>query len=275
MNDLKISDKDFNVLRDIMYEVTGVKLSDVKKNLVFSRLRKRLDELELKDFDGYIQRLKLKSSGEMEYFINAITTNETFFFRHEKQFEFIENEVFPKLMDKSPSRGIKIWSAASSTGEEPYTLAITCREFFSKHPSCRYKLFASDINSLVIEHSKKGLYSQRSVSFMKESLRKKYFTEIPSENKFKKPDYQLSNDILKLVHFQQHNLLKSPVYREMDIIFLRNVMIYFDSAVKQKVVDHMENTLKAGGYFFISLSESLFDIKTSLKPVGSGIFQKV
>ncbi|MFH0753623.1 MAG: protein-glutamate O-methyltransferase CheR, partial [Candidatus Omnitrophota bacterium] len=256
---MEITDKEFDHIKDLMYRRTGVHLKPTKKPLVMTRLRKRLEELKISRFMDYIPLVERENGPEIEIFINALTTNETYFFRHTKQFNYLYEHILPEILAKGARQGFhaRIWSGASSSGEEPYSIAMTCREFFKGRPGWKVHMVASDINSEVIAEAKEGVFSERSIKDVPVSFKEKYFTPHTStENKMWK-EFQLSDLIINSVKFTQHNLLKPFAEKDFDVIFLRNVMIYFDPESKQKVVDNVLASLKPGGYFFISLSESL------------------
>ena len=268
---LDITDQEFDRIRQITYAKTGVNLRPTKKPLILSRCRGRLEELKLSSFTQYIAVLEKPGSEELEDFINAVTTNETYFFRHSGQFNYLFEEVLPSFV-KQGRKKITVWSGASSTGEEPYSLAISLIEFSKKNPGFSFDLIASDINTEVLQEAKEGIYDARSVKEMPASLVEKYFTKanIPRRGE----QFVLSPAVKSRVSFFQHNLLTANDKRNVDIIFLRNVLIYFDSATKEKVVNLLESSLGNHGYFFISYSENLNDIKTSLKLIERGIFIK-
>jgi chemotaxis protein methyltransferase CheR len=273
---IEITDKEFDLVKDIMYKRTGVLLKPTKKALVMTRLRTRLEELKMTRFLDYVPLVERDTGAEMEIFTNALTTNETYFFRHTKQFNFLYEHILPEMVAKSSSRGfnVKIWSGASSSGEEPYSIVMSTKEFFKGRPGWKVHMVASDINSEVIAEAKEGIYSERSIKEVPDSLKAKYFKPYEgSRNKMWK-EFNLDPSIKNSVRFVQHNLMKPFAEKEFDVIFLRNVMIYFDTQSKQKVVDNVLDSLAVGGYFFISLSESLNDVKTSLKSVSSGVYQK-
>lgn len=275
---LEITDSEFNRLRDIMYEATGVRLTDTKKHLAVFRLRRRLTELKIGRFGDYLALVKKPGSVELETFINAITTNETFFYRHPQQFDWLNEKVLPDLLRRkkgADSREIRIWSAACSTGEESYSIAIACKMFFKTRPDWGFVIYASDINSAVLEFSRAGRYGERSVAGMPAHLRKLYFSPVAGVGGGKTPMFQVAPEILRSVRFLQHNLLKPFPYRHFDVIFLRNVMIYFDRESKQEVVRLLEERLNEGGYFFISMTETLAGLRCHLKHVGSGVYQKI
>ncbi len=268
---LSISDEEFEGIRRVMFAQTGARLKESKRPLVIARLRKRLEELNLSSFSQYIKLLTPNNDAELEYFVNALTTNETFFFRHTMQFNYLYEVILPTLVE-SGNKKIEIWSGASSTGEEPYSIAIALTEFAKKN-NIEFKIHASDINSEVIAEAKEGRYDQRAVKEVPESLRKKYFKEVPAK-RGDGVEYVVSDEIKRKVTFFEHNLQHTAPLKNMDIIFLRNVLIYFDKDIKEKVVNLLEPSIKPKGYFFISLSENLNDIRTGLKLIESGIFIK-
>ena len=275
--DHQMTDEEFEALRRMMYEISGVRLTEAKKNLVMGRLKKRLRDLQVSSFKEYISLLSKKGSGELDVFINAITTNETWFFRHEGQFTFLEKTVLPSLVDSSvanAARMIKIWSAASSTGEEPYSIAMICDMFFQRKPGWTFQVLASDINTEVLDRCRQAIYPERSLRYTPKVFKERYFRLVRKGQGDGRDVYQVSQEIVRRVRFSKHNLLKPPPYHGLDVIFLRNVMIYFDKKAKQTVVAHLERSLRPGGYLFISLSESLFDIQTAFRPVQPGVFQK-
>jgi chemotaxis protein methyltransferase CheR len=266
---LDITDQEFDKIKDMMYRRTGVHLKPTKKPLVLTRLRKRLEELKMSRFTEYIPLLDRDSGPELEIFINALTTNETYFFRHSKQFNYLYEVVLPSIVARGASQGLqaRIWSGASSSGEEPYSIAITTKQFFKGRPGWKVNLVASDINSEVIAEAKEG-------KDVPPTLKDKYFVPADSTEHKMWKEFQLSREILSSVRFVQHNLMKPFAEKDFDVIFLRNVMIYFDNESKQKVVDNVLASLRPGGYFFISLSESLNDVRTNVTQVFSGVYQK-
>ena len=267
---LSITDKEFLDIRRIMFDQTGVRLKDSKRALVISRLRKRLDELGCRDFTDYTKRLDGANLAEIEYFVNALTTNETFFFRHTKQFNYLYEVLLPEFV-KQGKKKLEIWSAASSTGEESYSLAITLMEFSKKNPM-DFKIYASDINSEVLEEAKEAVYNERALKEVPESLRERYFKPLAPSKMGSL--FAVAEQVKRRVEFFEHNLQEDSLVRGMDIIFLRNVLIYFERDIKEKVIKRLEPCLLPGGYFFVSPSESLNDINTGLQLVGGSIFRK-
>lgn len=274
---VKITDKEFKVLQEVMYESTGVRLTDAKKDLAFFRLRKRFQELKIDQVTEYIQLIRESDGRELEIFINTITTNETFFYRHPEQFDYLVDVILPDLLKKKQASGVKsfrIWSAACSTGEEPYTIAIACKLFFQCHPGYDCTIYASDINSKVLDFSKKALYPKRNVEKVPLKLKELFFSQEHIGRTQKYLYYQLHPEIINSVKFLKHNLLKPFPFQDFDIIFLRNVMIYFDIESKKKTVDLLEGKLNRGGYVFISLTENLSNISKNLNRISNGVYQK-
>jgi len=268
---LNITDAEFDRISKITYAKTGVNLRPTKKPLILSRLRGRLEELKLVNFTQYIALLEKPHSEELEIFINAVTTNETYCFRHTGQFNYLYEHILPGFMQQGRKK-ITIWSGASSTGEEPYSIAITLMEFAKKNPGFTFELVASDINTEVLAEAKEGIYDPRSLKEMPQSLIDRYFTKI---TKPKRGDqYAINQEVKSKVNFFQHNLMTPSDRRNVDVIFLRNVLIYFDRETKEKVVNLLEPALAKNSFFFISYSENLNDIKTSLELIGHGIFFK-
>jgi len=267
---LSISDAEFEDIKRIMFDLTGVRLKETKKPLVISRLRRRLEELGDASFSTYIKRLSAAHPDEMEYLVNALTTNETFFFRHTKQFNFLYEKILPAFVEQGKKK-IEVWSGASSTGEEPYSLSIALTEFAKKYP-LDFKIYASDINTEVIAQAQEAVYDERSLKEVSQSLRERYFKPVVKSRM--STQYMVTDQIKSKVEFFEHNLQQASTLRGMDIIFLRNVLIYFERDIKEKVINLLEPSLRSGGYFVISLSENLSDIQTQLRLIESGVFIK-
>lgn len=267
----EITESEFRAVRDIMYARTGIQLNDSKRALVCNRLRKRLLVTNKNSYADYIRLLGEKSSAEMEAFVNAITTNETFFFRHDDQFSFLINRILPELINKRQAQGrheLNIWSAACSTGEEPYTLAILLEDFFARKPGWTFRIHATDINTDVLAHAMTGRFTDRSLQLVKKKPEMRWFTPVADKPGF----YTLAHEIRRHVKFRAHNLMEPPPFKNIDLLFVRNVMIYFDKASKQTAVSHLASALEEDGYFFISLAETLNDVKTELEYIKSGVY---
>lgn len=265
----ELSEPDFNEIRDFIYSKCGIYFGDNKKYLLENRLNSRVENLSLKSFGEYIKFLKFNPGGrnEVNKLFDAITINETSFFRNLPQINAFADTVSPEIIEKvknQPMSTLKIWSAASSSGEEPYTLAIVLYEKFHHHlDKIRVEILGTDISEEILQKSKEGIYSDYSMRNIDASYLKKYFNM--QGNK-----YHLKEEIKKMVKFEQVNLLdkfKMGSYKNFDVIFCRNVLIYFDSKAKIQVVNALYNNLKPGGYLFIGHSESLHGISRAFKLV--------
>ncbi len=266
--DVSLSEQAFSRLRDFIYRQTGIYFPDNKKYFLENRLYQRLKALKLKDFDTYVHNIQNGlMNGELQHLINQITVNETFFFRNEAQLEALERGVFPPLLEQArhrPGRVVRIWSAACSTGEEPYTIAILLREKF-RHllADIRLEILATDINSQVIQKAQQGYYREYAVRKIAPEWLQRYFR--PHGNFF-----QIVPEIRRMVHFRQMNLvdrLAMQQIRGMDVIICANVLLYFDERSKRQVVNSLYDSLNPGGYLLLGYSESLYGISHAFKPV--------
>ncbi|AUN99232.1 protein-glutamate O-methyltransferase CheR [Bacteriovorax stolpii] len=240
-----------------VYMLTGISMNEQKKTMLQSRMRRRMRELNIGSYDAYMDYLD-KTPAETQNFINIMTTNETFFFRTPRVWEHFQKEFLPEWFKNNPNGVLKIWSAASSSGEEAYSIAISCNEFKLKNPSFDFKIMGSDISSDMLQEATAGTYAEKSIEFMRRSqpeLFEKYF--IKKEDKL----FDVSGEIKKRVQFQPHNLF--TVKKEMfDIIFLRNVLIYFTGEDQEKVLKNVAKSLKEEGTLMIGESESLNRLDT-------------
>ncbi len=266
-NTFSISDNSFNILRNIIYEYSGIFFQDNKKYLLESRLQKRIKFLHLNSFDDYIKLFQNNSVNgeEHRYLMEAVTINETFFFRNQSQLDVMVKYIIPELIElkrKSDSKTIRIWSAASSSGEEPYSISMILKEFvISKYPDFKFVIVGTDINKAVIETAKKGVYREYSIRNAPPYYIKKYFK---SNGEF----YRIDENIKQTVDFKIANLYDEKYLfslKSFDLIFCLNVLIYFDTKSKMKVVSNLYNSLNKEGYFFIGPSENLHGISKAFK----------
>jgi chemotaxis protein methyltransferase CheR len=266
---LELDDKKFTEIREFIYDNSGIYFNDSKKYLLENRLSKRVEELKLKGYDEYFYYIrfdKMRKKELVELF-NAITINETSFFRNEPQIDAFAKEILPEVISnikKSGRKELKIWSAASSSGEEPYTLSLILEEMYKQElATLNVKVYGTDLSTDILKQAQKGIYNEYSIR----NVPKNYM-----DNYFKKDDnrYLLSDVIKKYVDFRQANLVDTNdmnMYRGIDIIFCRNVLIYFDTSSKTKVVSKLYDNLNSGGYLFIGHSESLHGISKAFKLV--------
>lgn len=265
-----MSKENFCVIQKVAYDLTGIQLGEHKKNMVYSRLSRRLRSLDLKTFDPYCDILKCRDHPELGDFINAITTNLTSFFRENHHFEYLKNTVLPELIRKhQKDKRIRIWSAGCSVGEEPYSIAMVVRE--KVHPSWDVKLLATDLDTNVVAHGKAGVYESDRIESVSDERKKKWFSCSSDGGSVKvKPSLQ------ELITFKSLNLLeKWPIKGPFDVIFCRNVVIYFDKETQKKLFDRYADLLAPGGYLFIGHSESLHRVSDRFKSLGKTMYQKI
>ncbi len=256
-----LQDNTFKQLRDFIYEKSGIFISDSKKYLLENRLTKRLQERKLGSYEDYLYLLLYNnSSDELSKLFDAVTTNETFFFRESPQLDVFIDHIVPSIVNKQGAKEITIWSAACSTGEEPYTLSMLLLE---KGYTVRKDIIGSDISDSTLESAKRAVYNSYSVRNIPMNYLKKYF-------KPNGQNYELSPIVKNTVKFMNINLIderQMKLVSGRDVIFCRNVLIYFDEKAKKKAVSHIYDSLKPGGYLIIGLSESLHNVTRALKPV--------
>ncbi len=267
-------------LRDYIYEKTGIYFHESKMYLMENRLQNRLRELGLSSFEDYYLYLKLGNENAKKELLNlydVITTNETSFFRNPQQFDALREIIVKEYLKngKGPSFGLRIWSAACSTGEEPYTIAIVLLEIQERTKvDLPFSILATDLSPKVLESAKRGVYSEYSLRNVNGALREKYFTLTEEKN------YKLKEEVKKYVRFEFMNLMDLEAYkafRNMDIIFCRNVLIYFDERAKRRVLENLFKCLKPGGFLILGYSETLNQQRFGFRPIlfpGTLIYQK-
>lgn len=272
-----MTDDVFKQLRDFIYEQSGIFVPDNKKYFLENRLGRRVQEKNLKGYDEYLYLLKYGGDkAELVKLFELVTTNETFFFREPQQFDVLCGDLLKRIMEentKAARRDIKIWCAASSTGEEPYTIAMQLMER-PEAAGFRKEILASDISESVLASAKAAVYGSYSVRNIPPAYMSKYFT--PAGQSFK-----LAESVKANVRFMKINLVNDrdvKSIRGMDVIFCRNVLIYFDEKAKQKALASMYDALRPGGSLIVGTSESLHNITRAFRPVVINrvvIYQKV
>jgi chemotaxis protein methyltransferase CheR len=273
INNYNLSDDDFYKLRDIIYNEAGIKLGDVKKILMQSRLIKRLRDLKLDNFTEYYEYLINNFEDEKINFINSITTNKTDFFRENDHFEYMKSKILPDF-EKKNERELRIWSAGCSTGEEPYTVAITLFEYFNGKAAPEFLILATDIDTQVLEKAQEGSYAADHLADVDPKYLKNYF--LPESNE-KGEFYRVKDQLKKAVYFRRLNLLQDeyPMKKKFDIIFCRNVIIYFDRETQKKLFEKYHKYLKDDGYLLIGHSENITSITDKFSLAGRTIYRKV
>mgnify|MGYP006285944771 CR=1 FL=1 len=263
---LNLENSTFDELRDVIYKKTGIYYSESKKYLLEGRIAKRLEAKRMNSFEEYVSLLKsFNAREEMNKLFEAITINETYFFRAEQQFEALEKIVIPEILKPKLSQTMpvfRIWSAASSSGEEAYTIALIVLEKLKPlYPHVQFQIVASDINNAVLDSARKGIYKEYAVRNVPDHYMRKYFKKSGST-------YVINNEVKKMVKFINLNLFDPQHMKTMvncDVIFCCNVLIYFDLPSKQQVVSYLYDALNRGGYLFIGYSESLHGVSKAFK----------
>ncbi len=261
----------FNRIREIVYDISGIALSENKESLVKARISKRMRKLGLDNYKEYLEFILKDDSGvEVQELLDAISTNTTSFYREADHFEFYRKIL--KEWEQKGQKNFRIWCAAASTGEEPYTLAIETREALY-NTGAKVKVLATDINSAVLRMAGNGEYSAEKVELIAKHLRSKYFLRHKHGDTY---IYQ-AKDILKdIIMYRQLNLkhIPFPIRPNVDVIMCRNVMIYFDNILRGKLAQEFARLLKTGGYLIVGHAESLTGMSKNLRCIKPSIYMK-
>ncbi len=258
----ELSEKDFQRISNVIYKHCGIKLNDGKKTLVRARLAKRMRALKFDSFKKYID-FALSDAGNHEFFslVDSISTNLTSFFREKSHFQYLIDQFLPKLLEmksRLSNHKIRIWSAGCSSGEEPYSLAITLIENIPDYQKWDVKILASDVSTQILDRAKQGTYDQSRVEPLTKEQKRRFL--IPNNIEGEKV-YQVSRELQNIICFRYLNLMKEwPCKGPFDIIFCRNVMIYFDKPTQARLVERFGKCLTKKGVLCIGHSESLAGI---------------
>ena len=274
MREFSFSDEDFSSLRGLVREVTGITLSDSKRELVYGRLSRRLRALGLASFRDYRDLLSSEEGRpELTEFTNAVTTNLTSFFRESHHFDYLRDQILkPRMADPTGSRRIRIWSAGCSTGEEPYSTAITIAETIPDWRRWDIKILATDLDSEVLARAQNRIYKEDRVKGMNAKRVSNYFRESVVGGS---RQYTVNADIASMISFRQLNLMNPlPMKGPLDIIFCRNVVIYFDKDTQRELFARMARTQQAGATLFLGHSESLFKVSEAWTLIGKTIYRR-
>lgn len=271
----KMTDEDFSRLSSFVIEELGIKMPSQKKIMLQCRLQKRVSDLKMASFSEYLEYVFSDGQeDEMIKMIDLVTTNKTDFFREPSHFSFMEQVVLPGICSNLRNKTIRIWSAACSSGEEPYTLAIVLNEYLSHHPEIDFEILGTDISMRTLQKAAIGIYPEERVSCMPVELKHKYFlkSKDPSDK-----TVRVIPEIRSKVTFCRMNLMDKEYCADsdFDIIFCRNVLIYFDRLTQQTVINKLAAKLKINGYFFLGHSESITNMKVPLKQLRPTVFIKI
>ena len=265
-----MTEADYRFISQTVYDECGIVLSDQKKDMVYSRIARRIRALKLSNFATYLEYLQNNKDLEFVEFINAITTNLTSFFREPHHFEFLKKTIIPEIKQNHRlDKRVRIWSAGCSTGMEPYTIAMSTVNSFPS--DWDFKILATDLDTNVLATAMNGVYEGNSVTGINDELLKSHFLHNAQGDQ-----YKVKEKLRRLITFKQLNLLENwPMKGGFDVIFCRNVVIYFDLETKNKLFSRYAEMLRPNGYLILGHSETMSREVTEFKPLGNTIYQKV
>lgn len=271
----RLNSQQFDRFQTFIYDKSGIKVDDKKVTLLSNRIRRRLQAGDFENFDVYYRFLtSAAGEAELECFLDAITTNETFFFRTEKHFEWLQHDLLPELVAQqragTRSRSLRIWSAGCASGAEPYTIAICLAENSSRLRDWSLQILGTDISEEVLRTAREGRFKPRSIEAVTGRLQRRYFQHHSEDD-----HWQVRPEIKKLVEFKKHNLMTRMPGPPFDCIFIRNVLIYFDRESKRVVIDNLLSALAVGGYLVVGPSEGIYDMLDPLTRISPLLYQKV
>lgn len=279
INHVKISQREFKRLGEFIHANYGIKMPPIKKTMLEARLQKRLRLLGFDSFSEYSKYLFSPEGIEKElvHMVDMVTTNKTDFFREPQHFTYLTGNTLPLLAEESGAgtqRPLKIWSAGCSSGEEPYTMAIVLSEYAQQHPGFTFQILASDISSRVLEHAANAVYQESKVDPVPFQLKKKYLLRSKDRDK---REIRIVPALRNLVSFRRINFMESEfgLREKMDIIFCRNVIIYFDRPTQEKLLNRLAGHLLSGGYIFMGHSETLSGLNVPLTAVAPTVYRKL
>lgn len=271
--EFEFSVKDFEYISEVIADRTGIVLSDAKHDMVYSRLARRLRQLKLTEFSDYIALLKSGNEDELLEFTNAITTNLTSFFREKHHFDFLREKVLPTLKRTKTDKRIRIWSAGCSSGEEPYSIAMTVRDVFPSLEGWDIKILATDLDTNMVQRASDGVYSEDRVAGLDVKHSKKWVKRGKGDHE---GQIRMSSELREMITFKQLNLMDEwPMKGPFDFMFCRNVVIYFNKETQRILFDRYADLVAEHGYLFIGHSESLHKVCSRFALLGQTIYQKV
>ncbi len=272
-----ISEKEFRAFRELIFQEAAISLSDAKRALVCSRLSKRLRHYGFKSFSQYYEYLMEAdpAGAERLQMINCITTNKTDFFRERHHFDFLREQFFPKLRERCPAGGarrLRVWSAGCSSGEEPYSIGITAREFFSALPGWDMKILASDIDTDMLRAGEQGIYPAERLESVPAEFTRRHFLRGRGEWA---GYYKVRAELRDLVTFRRINFAEEswPIRARFDVIFCRNVIIYFNRATQRRLFERLAGYLQPDGCLMVGHSESLQWLSDMFVPLRGTIYR--
>ncbi len=276
IDNLSLTDREFNRIRSMIYKHCGINLHEGKKELVRARLAKHLRSGDFKNFNDYLDHVFQDRTGKsFSLLVDSLSTNLTSFFRENPHFQFLENQFLPSLIKNKRNSGalkIRAWSAGCSSGEEPYSVAITLLEAVRELGGWDVKVLGTDISTKMVERARRGIYDEQRVAPVSKTLKQRYL--IP-QKQGQKRQYQVGTELRHTVLLNYLNLMEDwPIQTSLDLIFCRNVMIYFDKPTQERLVNRFYDLLDSGGVLFTGHSESLTGITHPFRYVQPTIYCK-
>jgi chemotaxis protein methyltransferase CheR len=275
MHQAELTEEEYQKFCGLIYRVAGIRIAENKRVMVSNRVRRRLRATEIKTFAEYYSFLiSPAGSAEMPLFLDAITTNETYFFRDTQNYDWLGDTFLPEISQQALHRkrpkSLRIWSAACSTGEEPYSIALKFLGKKSLFTGWKTTLLGTDLSGAVLDSARAGIYDARAVRLIDAPQRQTFFDEDP-----KKERWAIKPEVKALVTWKQHNLLTPLKEEPFDCIFLKNVLIYFDTDSKQIVVRNLINALSKGGYLVVGPTEGIYTMLDPLSKLKPWLYQRV
>jgi chemotaxis protein methyltransferase CheR len=270
----ELTDDEFEKFRALIYRVAGIRIAETKRVMITNRLRRRLRATGLPSFSAYLAFVtSAAGSREVPAFLDEITTNETYFYRDAHHYHWFADEFLPEVAQEARAhqrpRSLRIWSAACSTGAEPYSLAIKLAENHQRLAGWRITLLGTDLSGAALAAARAGVYDARAVLLVGPEERARYFTEDPRAQ-----TWTIKPEVRAQVSWKTHNLLAPLAVEPFDCIFLKNVLIYFDAESKKRVVDHVLRALAPGGYLVAGPTEGIYKMLDPLTRVKTWLYRR-
>lgn len=265
---------EFKRFVDFIYKASGIRIPDSKRTLLSNRIRRRLKAGDFPDYLTYFRHLSAPDgSNELSGFLDAVTTNETSFFRTPKHFDWFRTEFVTQMTSEARAgkrpKSLRIWSAACSTGEEPYSIAICLAENMLRLKDWSLEILGSDLNEDVLERARQGVYSESAIQPLDEKQRRRFLQQRKDRG-----DWEVKQSLKDLTKFRRHNLMDSMSEGPFDCTFIRNVLIYFDVKSKQQVVQNLISAMSSGSYLVVGPSEGIYDMLGALKKHSTFCYEK-
>lgn len=271
----RLNARQFEKFRDFIYERSGIRFDERKVTLLSNRIRRRLRTGGFATFDDYFRYLK-SAEGDQELIglLDAVTTNETFFFRTEKHFDWLRTEFLAdriaRRRETEGDKTLRIWSAGCANGAEPFSIAICLNENLFRLRGWSVSILGTDISDEMLAAAEEGVFKERTIEAVTEKQRRRYFRKTDDDDR-----WRVAPELQAMVEFRRHNLLEPLSESAFDCIFIRNVLIYFDHESKQKALANLIGQLEVGGYLLIGPSEGIYDYLGQLKRIAPLVYQKV